>query len=120
MKLYQTSSGLSKFSESSTVATFIHLPNLVVHKYIYIYIYTKVSWIIHSNNLHSIPPPPNVALPPPKVTPLEEETSGHSDFRDILRLRGREAKTVQCQEDSAERLGKKRAFIFWDEPQVLT
>ncbi|CAK9023707.1 unnamed protein product [Durusdinium trenchii] len=30
------------------------------------------------------------------VTPLEEETSGHSDFRDILRLRGREAKTVQC------------------------
>ena len=33
-----------------------------------------------------------------QVTPLEEETSGHSDFRDILRLRGREAKTVQCQE----------------------
>ena len=34
----------------------------------------------------------------PQVTPLEEETSGHSDFRDILRLRGREAKTVQCPE----------------------
>ena len=45
-----------------------------------------------------------------QVTPLEEETSSHSDFRDILRLRGREAKTVQCL--AAESLLKMSFFLL--------